>query len=67
VANSAFGKLKNLYAKVVPIFESYGFTPPSAGVIARDVSEKIEASIIQHCELFTKGNGHSDLGRFGDD
>jgi len=40
--SSAFRKLKNLYAKVVPIFEDYGFTPPSAGVIARDLSEKIE-------------------------
>jgi hypothetical protein len=34
--NSAFRKLKNLYSKIVPVFESYGFTPPSAGVIARD-------------------------------
>jgi hypothetical protein len=29
--NSAFRKLKNLYARIVPIFEDYGFTPPSAG------------------------------------
>jgi hypothetical protein len=53
--NSAFRKLKNLYAKIVPIFEDYGFTPPSAGVIARDLSEKIEKAIIQHCESFSKG------------
>src|SRR5437016_884655 len=65
--NSAFRKLKNLYAKVVPIFESFGFTPPSAGVIARDLSEKIEAAIIQHCDSFTKGQGHCDLCRTGDD
>ncbi len=65
--NSAFRKLKNLYAKVVPIFEDYGFTPPSAGVIARDLSEKIEKAIIQHCESFTKGTGHCDLSRFGQD
>src|SRR5712692_2033552 len=65
--SSAFRKLKNLYAKIVPIFESYGFTPPSAGVIARDLSEKIEASIIQHCESFTKGSGHCDLCRFDTD
>ena len=64
---SAFLKLKNLYAKVVPIFEDFGFTPPSAGVIARDLSEKIEKAIIQHCESFTKGNGHCDLARFGQD
>jgi hypothetical protein len=62
--NSAFRKLKNLYSKIVPVFESYGFTPPSAGVIARDLSEKIEASIVQHCESFTKGVGHCDLCRF---
>jgi len=64
---SAFRKLKNLYAKIVPIFQSYGFTPPSAGVIARDLSEKIEASIIQHCESFTGGKGHCDLCRFDED
>src|SRR5262245_31296687 len=62
---SAFLKLKNLYAKIVPIFHSYGFTPPSAGVIARDLSEKIETSIIQHCASFTEGTGHCDLARFG--
>lgn len=65
--HSAFRKLKNLYAKIVPIFASYGFTPPSAGVIARDLSEKIEASIIQHCESFTGGKGHCDLCRFDED
>lgn len=46
--NSAFRRLKKLYGEIVPAFERYGFTPPSAGVIARDLSEKIEASIIQH-------------------
>lgn len=65
--NSAFRKLKNLYTKVVPIFADYGFTPPSAGVIARDLSEKIEKAIIQHCESFTKGTGHCDLCRFDQD
>lgn len=65
--NSAFRKLKNLYARIVPIFEDFGFTPPSAGVIARDLSEKIEKSIIQHCESFSKGTGHCDLARFGED
>lgn len=65
--NSAFRKLKNLYAKVVPIFEDYGFTPPSAGVIARDLSAKIEKAIIQHCESFSKGNGHCDLCRLDQD
>src|SRR5687767_9579116 len=65
--SSAFRKLKNLYAKVVPIFEDFGFTPPSAGVIARDLSEKIEKAIIQHCESFSKGTGHCDLCRFDQD
>jgi hypothetical protein len=59
--NSAFRKLKNLYARIVPIFEDFGFTSPSAGVIARDLSEKIEKAIIQHCESFSKGTGHCDL------
>ena len=62
---SAFRKLKNLYAKIVPHFDEYGFKPPSAGVIVRDLSEKIEMSIIQHCESFTRGTGHCDLARFG--
>jgi hypothetical protein len=65
--SSAFRKLKNLYAKIVPIFEDFGFTPPSAGVIARDLSEKIEKAIIQHCESFSKGSGHCDLCRFDQD
>jgi hypothetical protein len=65
--NSAFRKLKNLYSKIVPVFEDFGFTPPSAGVIARDLSEKIEKAIIQHCESFTKGIGHCDLCRFDQD
>ena len=65
--NSAFRKLKNLYSKIVPFFEDYGFTPPSAGVIARDLSEKIEKAIIQHCESFSKGDGHCDLCRFDED
>lgn len=56
--SSAFRKLKNLYTKIQPIFEDFGFTPPSAGVIARDLSEKIEKAIIQHCESFRKGDGH---------
>lgn len=65
--NSAFRKLKNLYAGVVPVFEDFGFTPPSAGVIARDLSEKIEKAIIQHCDSFAKGGRYCDLARFGQD
>ena len=65
--SSAFRKLKNLYTKIQPIFEDFGFTPPSAGVIARDLSEKIEKAIIQHCESFRKGDGHCDLCRFDQD
>lgn len=65
--NSVFRKLKNLYDRVVPIFNSYGFEPQSAGVIARDFSEKVEAEIIRHCSTFTKGARHCDLGRLGRD
>lgn len=64
---SAFTKLRNLYAKVRPEFEAYGFTPPSPGVIARDLSEKIESSIVQHCPSFAKGQKHCDLQRDGFD
>lgn len=64
-AQSAFTKLKNLHRELVPIFQSYGFTPPSPGVIARDLSEKIETSIVQHCTSFSKGAGHCDLSRHG--
>jgi hypothetical protein len=31
------------------------------------LSEKIEKAIIQHCESFTKGDGHCDLCRFRQD
>lgn len=61
---SAFRKLKNLYQDITPIFDQYGFRPPSAGVVARDLSEKIETSIVQHCSTFKKGIGHADLSRF---
>jgi hypothetical protein len=61
---SAFLKLKNLYEKITPIFDEYGFKAPSAGVVARDLSEKIETSIIQHCRTFTRGLRFADLSRF---
>jgi hypothetical protein len=62
---SAFSRLKNLYKRITPAFEDYGFTPPSPGVLARDLSERIEKSIVQHCESFSRGEGHSDLSRAG--
>jgi hypothetical protein len=62
--NSAFRKLKNLYKEIIPIFDQYGFKPPSAGVVARDLSEKIETSIVQHCTTFKRGIKHADLNRF---
>jgi hypothetical protein len=65
--SSAFRKLKNLYDKILPIFDSYGFRAPSAGVVARDLSEKIEAEIVRHCSTFERGSGHCDLGRLGHD
>jgi hypothetical protein len=64
---SAFLKLKNLYDKILPIFDSYGFRAPSAGVIARDLSEKIEAEIVRCCNTFERGIGHCDLRRLGTD
>lgn len=64
---SVFTKLRNLYHAIEPVFQSYGFTAPSAGVIARDLSEKIEAAIVQHCSSFSKGAGHADLTRLGAD
>jgi len=42
VAESAFLKLANLYEELLPIFARYGFKPQSAGVVSRDVSEKIK-------------------------
>jgi hypothetical protein len=61
---SAFLKLRNLYDKITPVFDEYGFRAPSAGVVARDLSEKIETSIIQQCRTFTRGLRHADLARF---
>jgi len=49
------------------VFNSYGFEPQSAGVIARDFSEKVEAEIVRHCSTFTKGTRHCDLSRLGRD
>lgn len=64
---SAFSKLRHLYHKIQPIFESLGFVAPSPGVIAHDLSEKIAASIVQHCPSFTRGQFHGDLQRDGFD
>ena len=63
---SVFRKLDKLYAEIVPRFEEFGFSPPSAGVVARDLSEKIEDSIRQHCKTFAEGPGHVDLQRQGE-
>jgi hypothetical protein len=62
-AESTFLKLANLYAELLPIFSRYGFKPQSAGVVSRDVSEKIEEQIVLHCSTFTKGKGFADLAR----
>jgi len=64
-AESAFLKLANLYEELLPIFARYGFKAQSAGVVSRDVSEKIEEQIILHCKTFTRGVGFSDLARQG--
>ena len=62
---SAFLKLHNLYEEIEPIFAKYGLKAPSAGVIARNLSEEIETAIVQHCSGFEKGKGYSDLDRYG--
>jgi len=64
---SAFSRLKNLYRKITPVFTDYGFAPPSPGVMARDLSERIEKSIVQHCESFSRGEKYCDLSRGGCD
>ena len=63
-AESAFMKLANLYESIVPAFEAQGFTPPSAGVVARDLSEKIETSIRQHARTLQKGSASAISARF---
>lgn len=65
-AQSTFRRLTNLYAEVAPVYQTFGFTPPSAGVLARDLSEQIERAIVLHCPTFTRGDGHADLQRAGD-
>ena len=64
--HSVFRRLAKLAGDVWPVYDRYGFSAPSVGVMARDLSEKIEAAIVQHCDTFTKGAGHADLGRFGE-
>jgi hypothetical protein len=60
---SAFRKIGNLYREITPIFARYGLTPPSPGVLARNLSEEIEVAIAQHCPAFQKGGAHHDLQR----
>jgi len=62
---SVFFKVANLYHAITPHYAAFGFTPPSPGVMARDLSEKIEISIIQHCPTFQKSGTHHDLKRAG--
>src|SRR4051812_49081894 len=64
---SVFAKLANLHREIAPIYPRYGFTTPSAGVAARDLSEKIEDAIVQHASSFAKGKSHCDLCRFEQD
>ena len=65
-AESTFLKLSNLYLEVLPIFQRYGFKPPSAGVVSRDTSEQIEEQITLHCSTFSRGEGFADLARYGE-
>lgn len=49
---AAFLKLTNLYGKITQVFDECGLKAPSAGVVAKDLSEKIETSIIQRQRIF---------------
>ena len=62
---SVFRRLRNLYEQILPKFVEFGFRAPSPGVMARDLSEKIETSIVQHCNSFQRGLKHADLQRHG--
>ncbi len=64
-AQSTFTTLRQLYQQIDPIFERFGFTSPSPAVIARELSRKIEACIVQHCASFSKGPDHWNLQRGG--
>jgi hypothetical protein len=64
---STFRRLANLTTKITPLFVAAGFTPPSPGTLARELSEKIEQALVQHCATFTPGVGHADLARHGHD
>ena len=48
-----------------PLFSVTALRCNQQGVVARDLSEKIEAAIEQHCASFSKGAGHNDLTRAG--
>jgi hypothetical protein len=50
--NPTFRKLKDLYRDIIPSFGEDGFKPPSADVVTRELSGKIEASIVLHCGTF---------------
>lgn len=63
---SVFMRVRKLHEEVAPIYQRYGFAPTSAGTKARDLSEQIEASIVQHCETFERGKNHADLDRNGE-
>lgn len=62
---SVFLKVSKLYERITPLYVEFGFTPPSPGVMARDLSEKIEVAITQHCPSFQKSGTHHDLARHG--
>lgn len=64
---SVFARLRKCYREVQPIYARYGFRDPSAGVMARDLSEQIETAIVQHGDTFERGAGYADLARSGVD
>lgn len=61
-----FTGLKKVHELSDPIYIKEGFKPPSFAVIARDISEKIESSIIDNCQCFEIGKGYNDLNKSGE-
>jgi hypothetical protein len=59
--SSAFRKLKNLYSKIEPIFEDFGFTPPSAGVI-QELDRILRSSLRFPVEILTVVRFRADDG-----
>ena len=66
--NSAFRKLKNLYAKIVPVFEDFGFTAAIGwGHRTGSLREDREGDHPALRVVYARADGHCDLCRFDQD